>query len=239
MSKNAISKGFAKFLEKNLKPGSAFDTARKAEAMANGCPLPCGTIGIAIVGTIECTETKVKPDGTGGDPFIRVTLEVETPEDYMGKTLSGPGLMFTIKDGPNSTAADAFGRVMDFFEGLGLPREIRTEMTDFEPVIEYFTEVPRRVEYNVLDDSDNKYNRSGKNVRAYVYISQDEIQTAETKPLVTATESTDDPSKDYCTYLNKKYEILDYNAELEQYKLKNVLNGMIRDGVPKDKVQLS
>jgi len=234
MSKSPISKGFAKFIEKNLKPGSKFDEARKAESMANGCPLPVGTTGIAVVGDIVCSETKIKPDGTGGDPMVRVTLEVETPDDFQGKVLSGPGLLFTIKDGPNSTAADAFGRVMDFFENMGLPRDVRTEMTDFDAVIEYFTEVPRRVEYTIKED-EYKGNQSGKTVRAFQHVDQVDVPTAETPATPSPQE---DPNADYCTYLGKKYEIIEYYADIEQYKLKNIANGMIRDGIAKDKVIL-
>jgi hypothetical protein len=235
MTKAPISKGFAKFIEKNLKPGSKFDEARKAESMAGGCPLPVNTTGIALVGTIECTETKVKPDGTGGDPFIRVTLEVETPDEYQGKVLSGSGLMFVIKDGPNSTAADAFGRAMDFFEALGLPREIRTEMESFDPVIEYFTEMPRRVEYNVLEDT-YKGNQSGKTIRAYAYVPEGEVETAETT--TATTPSPENPDADYCEYLGKRYEVIEYDNDTEQYKLKNIATGIVREGIHKSKVKL-
>ncbi len=77
MAKSNVSDKFAKFASKTVR--GEFDKARKQESMAGGCPLPVETRGVAVVGEIVCTETKVKADGTGGDPMVSVRLEVESP----------------------------------------------------------------------------------------------------------------------------------------------------------------
>lgn len=232
MTKVPVSSKFAKFAEKTTR--GEFDKARKAESMASGCPLPVGVRGIAVVGTVDCTETKVKADGTGGDPFVSIKLEVESPEEYRGKILQGPGLMFVIKDGPNSTEADAWGRMLDTLEMYGLPRKLRTGYEAFSEVLDFFTNQPRRVEFNVVEDT-YKGNQSGKIVKATQYVPEGEVQTAETIP----TPQEDDPSMDYCTYLGKKHQILSHDATNDQYDLQQVgVDRPPRKGVPVDKVIL-
>lgn len=231
MAKTPISAKFAKFADKTTK--GDFDKARKQESMAGGCPLPIGSRGIAIVAEISCTETKVKADGSGGDPFVSIKLEVESPEEYRGKTITGPGLMVVIKDGPNSTAADAWARMLDSLEQLGLPREIRTDYSDFAEVVDYFTDEPRRVEYNIQEDT-YKGNQSGKITRAVAFIPEGEVATAES-PVV---ETPIDPDADYCSYLGKRHQILGYDQENELYELKMVNSDRIRKGVAADKVTL-
>ena len=231
MSKSPISAKFAKFAEKTTR--GEFDKARQQESMASGCPLPVNTRGVAVVATIDCTETKVKSDGTGGDPFVSIKLEVESPEEYRGKTISGPGLMVVIKDGPNSTAADAWARMLDQLEAMGLPRETRTGYNDFSECIDYFTEQPRRVEFNVLEDT-FKGNQSGKTVRCNMYVEPGEVSSAETPQ----NEEPRDPNADYCMYLGKEHKILERNAEEDTLDLEQTATGRFRPGVPADKVQL-
>lgn len=231
MSKAPISAKFQKFAEKTTR--GEFDKARKQESMAGGCPLPVNTRGVAVVGEIECRETKLKPDGTGGDPLVMIKLEVETPEEYRGKTLSGPGLMFVIKDGANSTAADAWARMLDSLEGFGLPRELRTNYEDFTEVLDWFTDEPRKVEYTVQEDT-YKGNQSGKTVRAFAYVDEASVETAET-PI---KEEAIDPDADYCEYLGKKHKVLSFDKENDQYELEMVGSGRIRKAVPADKVTM-
>lgn len=230
MSKSPLSAKFAKFAAKTTK--GEFDTARKAESMATGCPLPLDTRGVAVIAEINCTETKIKQDGTGGDPFVSIKLEVETPEDYRGKTITGPGLMFVIKDGPNSTAADAWGRMLDTLEQLGLPRDIRTEYNDFAEVLDWFSNEPRRVEYHVAKDTFTG-NQSGKITRATMYVPEGEVETAVTPKV----EATIDPNADYCTYLGKQHKVLSFDEENQTYELEMVSTGRIRPGVEADKVK--
>ena len=201
--------------------------------MATGCPLPIGTIGTAVVGEIVCKETKSKPDGTGGDPLVMIHLEVETPEEYRGKKLQGSGLMFTIKDGPNSTAADAWGRMLDALEGLGLPRETRTNYEDFSECLDYFSDEPRRVQYTVNKD-DYPGNRSGKTVQAVELLDTANAPSAETPQ----SEVPHDPSADYCEYLGKRYKILSYDEANKCYDLEATSTGKLRPGVAADKVVL-
>ena len=227
MSKSPISDKFAKFAAKTTR--GEFDKARKQESMAGGCPLPVDTQGIALVGEISCSETKTKADGTGGDPLVMIKLEVETPEEYRGKILSGPGLMFVIKDGPQSTAADAWARMLDSLESFGLPREIRTEYQDFAECIDWFTDEPRRVEYRVTKDT-YAGNQSGKTVRANMYVPEGEVQTAITPP----QEVAHDPEADYCEYLGKKHKILSYDSDNNTYELEMVSTGRIRKGIEAD-----
>jgi hypothetical protein len=233
MTKSAISDKFAKFASKTTK--GEFDKARKQESMAGGCPLPVDTRGVCVISEITCTETKVKQDGTGGDPMVSIKLEVESPEDYRGKTLSGPGLMFVIKDGPNSTAADAWARMLDSLEGLGLPRDIRTNYSDFAEVLDWFFEEPRRAEYHVAKDTYTG-NQSGKIVRAHAYVPESEVASAETPAKETAV--AHDPDADYCTYLGKKHKIISFSQENDTYELEAIPTGRIRSGVPADKVTL-
>lgn len=231
MAKAPVSAKFQKFAEKTTR--GEFDKARKQESMAGGCPLPVGTRGVAVVGEIECRETKLKADGTGGDPLLMIRLEVETPEDYRGKTLSGPGLMFVIKDGKNSTAADAWARMLDTLEGFGLPRKLRTDYEDFAEILDWFSEEPRKVEYTVAEDTFTG-NQSGKTVRAFAYVEEASIQTAETP-----TKEVDaDPDADYCTYLGKKHKILSFDKENDTYELEQESSGRIRQGVPSDKITM-
>lgn len=231
MTKSAISAKFAKFAAKTVQ--GEFDKARKQESMAGGCPLPVDTRGVALVAEISCTETKIKQDGTGGDPMVSIRFEVETPEDYRGKVLSGPGLMFVIKDGPNSTAADAWARMLDALEGLGLPRDIRTNYNDFAEVVDWFSDEPRRVEYHVAKDTYTG-NQSGKIVRAVMYVPEEEVPTAVTP--VVAAETALDPDADYCTYLGKKHKILSFDRENMLYDLEMVSTGRIRMAVEADKI---
>lgn len=229
MTKSPISAKFAKFAAKTTK--GDFDKSRKAESMAGGCPLPVDTRGVAVVAEISCTETKVKQDGTGGDPFVSIKLEVESPEDYRGKSITGPGLMFVIKDGPNSTAADAWGRMLDALEQLGLPRTIRTEYEDFSEVIDWFSDEPRRVEYHVAKDT-YAGNQSGKITRAVAYVAESEITTAETPKV----EAAIDPEADYCEYLGKQHKVLSFDKENQTYELEMTSTGRIRKGVEADKI---
>jgi len=233
MTKSAISDKFAKFASKTTR--GDFDKARKQESMAGGCPLPVDTRGVCVISEITCTETKVKGDGTGGDPMVSIKLEVESPEDYRGKVLSGPGLMFVIKDGPNSTAADAWARMLDSLENLGLPREIRTEYNDFAEVIDWFSDEPRRAEYHVAKDTYTG-NQSGKIVRAHVYVPEGEIETAVTPVKEEAT--AHDPEADYCTYLGKKHKVISFDKDANTYELEAIPTGRVRAGVPADKVTL-
>jgi len=228
MSKSNVSAKFAKFASKTTR--GEFDKARKAESMASGCPLPVGTRGVAIVGEVTCTETKVKPDGTGGYPFVSIKLETETPEEYQGKSITGPGLMFVIKDGPNSTEADAWGRMCDALEALGLPRELRENYEDFTECIEWFSEEPRRVEFSIEKDT-YAGNQSGKITRAHAYVPEGEVPTA----ISSQKEKAEDPDADYCEYLGKKHKILSYDKDSNLYELET-MSGRIRKGVEGDKV---
>lgn len=230
MAKSNVSDKFAKFAAKTVR--GEFDKARKQESMAGGCPLPVDTRGVAIVGEIVCSETKIKGDGTGGNPLVTVRLEVESPEEFRGKVLSGPGLMFLIKDGPNSTEADAWARMLDFLEGIGLPRTIRTEYQDFSEVLDFFTEQPRHVEYHVAKDT-YAGNQSGKIVRAVMHVPETEVTTAVTP---TQENVADDPNADYCIYLGKRHKILDFNKETNLYKLEMVSSGRVREAIEGDKI---
>ena len=232
MAKSAISDKFAKFASKTTK--GEFDKSRKAESMASGCPLPLDTRGVAIVAEISCTETKVKQDGTGGHPFVSIKLEVESPEEYRGKSITGPGLMFVIKDGQNSTEADAFGRMLDTLEQFGLPREIRTNYEDFAQVIDWFEEVPRRVEYHVSKDT-YAGNQSGKLTRAVAYVAEGDVPTAE--PIIKA-DTVEDPNADYVMYMGKKHKVLSFKDDSKLYELEMVSTGRVRPSVPEDKVTL-
>lgn len=234
MTKSSISDKFAKFAAKTVK--GEFDKARKQESMASGCPLPVDTRGVAIIAEIKCSETKLKADGTGGDPMVSIKLEVESPEEYRGKSITGPGLITVIKDGPKSTAADAWARMLDTLEGMGLPRDIREEYTDVAEIVDWFEESPRRVEY-VVNKDDYTGNQSGKTVRAFAYVPEGEVVTAAT-PVVEEA-SVHDPEADYCMYLGKKHKILGYDKDNDQYELEMVGTGRIRKAIEADKVTLS
>jgi len=233
MSKASVSAKFAKFAAKTTR--GEFDKSRKAESMASGCPLPVGTRGVAIVGEVTCTETKIKPDGTGGYPFVSIKLEVESPEEYRGKAVTGPGLMFVIKDGPNSTEADAWGRMLDALEQLGLPRQLRTDYEDFTECVDWFSDEPRQVEYTIEKDT-YAGNQSGKITRAHAYIAEGEVTTAISPQKEEAV--ADDPNADYCEYLGKKHKILSYDADSQLYELEMVSTGRIRKAIEADKVTL-
>jgi hypothetical protein len=231
MSTSPISAKFAKFASKTVK--GAFDTARKAESMASGCPLPIGTRGIAVVAEVKCSETKIKGDGTGGFPMVMIKLEVESPEEYQGKSITGPGLMYVIKDSEKSTEAEAWGRMLDALEGLGLPREIRTEYEDFAQCIDWFTDEPRKVEY-LIDKDTWAGNQSGKLTKAFAHVEEADIPTATSSQKEVAV----DPEADYCLYLGKKHKILAYDSENKLYDLELISNGRVRNGVEADKVTL-
>jgi hypothetical protein len=141
--------------------------------------------------------------------------------------------MFTIKDGPKSTEADAWARMLDALEGLGLPREIRTGYEDFSEVLDWFSEEPRKVQYTVNKD-DYAGNRSGKIVQAIEYIDPTSTTSAETPQVAVAH----DPQADYCEYLGKNYKILSYDKENQTYDLEQTSTGKVRPGVPADKVTL-
>lgn len=185
-----------------------------------GCHLPVGAKGVAIVGKINCTETKAYGEDAGGDPRIEITLEVESPEEYRGKKISGSGLNFNIKEGEKSTIEDAFARALDALELLGLPREIRTEYKDFSECIEYFESEPRKVEFMVLDDSENKYNRSKKNVSYSPYIPGGNKGAEGTQDEET------DPNATYVEYLGAQHKVLEDDGEIVKIQSKS---GKVRE----------
>ena len=185
-----------------------------------GCHLPVGAKGVAIVGKINCTETKAYGDEPGGDPRIEITLEVESPEEYRGKKISGSGLNFNIKEGEKSTIEDAFARALDALELLGLPREIRTEYKDFSECIEYFESEPRKVEFLVLDDSKNDYNRSKKTVSYSPYIP------GGNKGAEGNQDEENDPNATYVEYLGAQHKVLEDDGEIVKIQSKS---GKVRE----------
>lgn len=229
MQKMTLSPKFAKFAEKTTR--GKFDEARKAESMATGCPLPIDTTGVAVIGDIICKETKQKADGSGGDPMVMIKLEVESPEEYRGTVLQGPGLLFVIKDGPKSTQEDAWGRMLDTLESFGLPRKIRTEYETFEEILAYFTDSPRKVQYLVKKD-DYTGNRSGKIIQAYEATDMEEAtESADEAPISPPETKADaDTDAEYVMYLGKKHKILAFDAEAQTYDLESPV-GRKRPGV--------
>ena len=220
-----ISNKFQKFAAKTT--SGTFDKTRKEEARIGGCHLPVGAKGLAIVAKINCTETKPYGDDAGGDPRIEITLEVESPEEYRGKKISGSGLNFNIKEGEKQSIEDAFARALDALELLGLPREIRTEYKDFSECIEYFEQEPRKIEFTVLDDSKNTYNRSGKTVSYSPYIP------GGNKGAEGNQEEESDPDAVYCTYLGAQHKVLEDDGEILKIQSKS---GKVRE-VAKNKVE--
>lgn len=231
MAKAPISAKFARFADRTTK--GDFDKARKQESMAGGCPLPVGTRGCAIVSEINCKETKIAANGEGGYPMVLLKLEVETPENFRGKSLSGPGLMFVIKDSEKQTEADAWARMLDCLESCGLPRDIRTGYQEFEEVVNYFTEEPRRVTFEVRKDT-YAGNQSGKTVSVFEYIPEGEEESAETK-YTPPTE--DDPDAQYVTYMGKKCKVVEYNRDEDTYTLQIVDTGRIKEGISASRVE--
>lgn len=222
MKTMSVSAGFAKFASQTTR--GKFDEARKAESMATGCPLPEGTTGVAVVGEITCKETKAK-QGESANPMVLISLNVETPEEYMGTKLQGPGLIFVIKAGPKSTKEDAWGRMLDCLENFGLPRNIRMEYEDFQQVLDWFTEVPRKVDFSV-DHDDYSGNASHKKVSAFAHVAEGDIQSAEPEA------APKDPDAKYVKYLGKEHMVVEETEDT--YNLQGQ-SGQIRAGVPKSK----
>lgn len=202
----AISNKFNKFAS-----AKKFTEARKQESMLTGCPLPVGTKGIALVGTIEDKETN-----EGSFPMILVTLEVEEPSEYAGKKLSGPGLMQTIKPTEKQTEEEAYARMLDMLEGLGLPRELREDDDkEFKELVAWFESEPRRVEYRIAQDT-WAGNASGKKVIASAIINPDEVATSSDDSVKTS-ELELDPNKTYVEKFGVPHEVLE---ETEDGKLR-------------------
>lgn len=221
----SMSPKFAKFAAKTT--GGAFDKARKEEARIGGCPLPVGAKGIAIVGKVNCTETKAYGDDPGGDPRIEITLEVDSPEEYRGKKITGSGLAYNIRATEKSTIEESFQRALDALEQLGLPREIRTEYKDFSECIEYFEQEPRMVEFLVVDDSKNEYNRSKKTVAFSAYLP------GGNKGAEGSQEEEEDSNATYCTYLGARHKVLEDDGEILKIQSKS---GKVRE-IAKSKVE--
>jgi len=238
MAKQAVSAKFNKFIEKNLRPGSALDKARKQESMLTGCPLPMDTAGVAVIADLEFAETPEKPDGTGGKLLVRASLEVETPDEYQGKSLKGPGLTWFIASSEKQTEEEAFARCLDDLENMGLPRSVRENFQDLNEIVEHFTgNGPKRVNYSVVKDNWSG-NASGKRVRAIKYEEENpNAPTAET-PRKPAEAVVEDPNADYAMYMGKKHIIKDFKKDINQYDLEQVDTGRVREGVPGDKVEL-
>jgi|SRR5690554_258373 len=233
MAKAPISSKFAKFAAKTTK--GKFDEARKAESRATGCPLPVGAQGLSFIKEIRCEETPVKPDGTGGIPVVSLILEVESPDEFAGKTLRGAGLSWFIRETANRTEEEAWQNMLDGLEKAGLPRSIREGYADWAEVVEWFIEEPRQVEFTVLKD-DFPGNQTGKQIRFSEYVPESEVATAATPRQ--KEEPADDPEATYCTYLGKKHQVVSYDTEEDTYNLVMVATGRSRTDVPADKVTL-
>lgn len=233
MAKSQVSAGFAKFATKTTK--GKFDEARQGERMGRGVPFPVGTTGIGIVTAIICDEGTDK-DGVKF-PRGRIEIKVETPESGRGKTLSGAGLMQQIKDGPNPekwSAEMAWGAWLGLLEDLGCPEEITKQYESFEDeVIAWFEAEPRRVHWEVQEN--NYINKAGsevkgKQVRAYAFVDEKDIPSAEDK------KPKDDGEGVYCTYRGARHKIvMDYGDTVD---LLSLSNGRARAGIDKDDIEM-
>ena len=231
MTKSKVSPGFAKFAAKTTT--GKFDEARRAERMGSGVPFDIGQKGTGVVSAVICDETK--PDSQNiRHPRIRVEIKVETPEAGRGKTLSGNGLMQTIKDGPNPekwSKEMAFTSALGLLEKLGLPEEISQKYNEFQECIDYFDEEPRRVSWTVVDASwtDAKGNlRPQKGIEAYALIPEADIPAAD-EPVSEKTEG-----RETCLYNGVEHEIVkDHGDTLDLYSPKS---GRNREGIPKARV---
>ena len=233
MTKSQMSAGFAKFSAKTTK--GSYDEARQNERIGRGIPFPVGAKGTAVVGAIICDETKADEKTGEKFPRVRVELTVETPEAARGKSLSGSGLMQTIKDGndPSKWSAEqAWGAMLGMLENLGLPEEISKGYSDFQECIDWFEEAPRTVSWEIQEN--NYTNRSGvlvqgKQISAFAIIDEASIPSA-------ADSGSEVPEGKMCLYRGGKHVILEDNGEL--LKLQSVGSGRLREGVDKDDVEM-
>jgi hypothetical protein len=234
MNKSTMSAGFAKFAAKTTK--GAYDYARQNERIGRGIPFPVGAKGTAVVSSIICDETT--PDEKSGEKFprVRVELSVESPEGARGKKLSGPGLMQTIKDGndPSKWSAEmAWGALLGLLEDLGLPEEISKGYADFQECIDWFSDAPRLVAWEIT--ANNYKNRAGvevqsKQITAFAVIAEADIPAAD------APAAPIPSDKPLCLYRGGKHIILSDNGET--YNLQSVGSGRVRENVDKDDVEL-
>lgn len=227
MSKSEMSAGFKKFAAKTTR--GSYDEARKNERMGGGIPFEVGTKGRGVVSAVICDETKEDAKGEK-HPRIRVEISVTEPEAARGKTLSGPGLMQTIKDGRDPakwSAEQAFGAALGMLENLGCPEEITKGYERFEEVLEFFDDEPREVSWSI---EENRYTNAkgqeivGKQVNAFAYIPSPETSAEpESEEL--------DPNAKYVMYRGAKHKV---EAETEEdYDLVSVNGGRKRTGVAK------
>jgi len=236
MAKSTISSGFAKFAAKTTK--GAYDEARKGERMGRGIPFPVGTTGTGVVSAVICDTTK-KDEKTGEQhPRIRVEIKVETPEEGRGKTLSGPGLMQTIKDGRDPSkwsAQDAFSAALAMLEDCGLPEEISKGYKDFQECVDWFDEEPRYVNWEI--EENNYTNRNGQQVNGkqtsvLPIVNEAGIPAAD-KPADEEEET--DPDATYCKYRGGKHKVVGEDGDM--LTIKGVNSGNIRE-VKKEDVEL-
>ena len=232
MAKSQISAGFQKFANKTTK--GEYDKARKAERIGRGIPFPIGTKGTGYVSAIICKETK--PDNEGvKHPMIRVEVKVEAPEASKGKTLSGPGLMQTIKDGKNPetwSAEMAFTAALTMLENLGLPPEISKEYEEFQECVDWFEEEKRLVHWEVEDTSYTKDGRTvnQKGYQVFALVDESKKESAEGEG------EEHDPDASYCTFRGSKHRIVkDHGDTLD---LIGVNSGREREGVDKEDVEM-
>ena len=225
MAKSKVSAAFQKVASRTTK--GAFDEARKAERQARGIPFPIGMKGTGVVSCIVCDMTKAK-EGKESVPIVRVELKADTPEGARGKILSGPGLMWMIKASATNEdwgAEDAWGMMLGGLEQLGCPEELTKNYDDFQEVVDWFEEEPRKVSWEVVDASYT--NNKGKVVsqkafEVYEYVNVSQQETAE------GTSEEIDPNAKYVLYKGKKHRVVEENEDDNTYVLVSVASGVKR-----------
>lgn len=229
MASSEVSKEFSKFASKTTK--GSYDKARKSERMARGIIFNIGDSGRAVVSKISCT-TLTKNNQTY--PFIRIELKVTLPEASKGKTLSGPGLMASIKDGKDPTvwsAQDAWGAMLGMLENLGLPTEISTGYDDFQECLDWFEAAPREVSWEIVH---NDRTNDNKEIKAFAIVEEKDIPSADSSSTPEEEES-DDPDASYCTFRGAKYKILSEDGD--ELLIRHTTNGRERE-VERDAVEM-
>lgn len=161
MSKTEVSSDFGKFMSRN---STAVQEAKEAENTMRTCAMPIGWQGKAVCVGGKADKSKDKKDEKGqtkeGSPYVILEFNVVDDEKYKGDNFSR---LWFLSDTAKATAMDRFEWMLNEFENLGMPHELRAdEDAGMEEFLNFFTEGDAVFSAEVVS---NSYSRDGKEVK--------------------------------------------------------------------------
>lgn len=150
MDTKKVSQDFNKFYAKNA---TAIAEVKKAEARANNCPVPVGTLGQVVLVDFVLEKAKDKTiDGVlqEGMYYAQMKFNIINHPQHKGKTLTK---FSSFYDSANMTAMKRYEWFLNDLEFMGLPREIRTGHDSPQQLVDFFMKEPMMFDFEVLADN--------------------------------------------------------------------------------------